>query len=98
MGTNSAFPKATKIYIPDFDPVTTKQGWIATVATMPTTIKEITDPWGKEYGYRTATNAEGTANANTQNPDFDLWSYGKDGKTKTETPSDKSNLDDIKNF
>lgn len=92
------YPKATKIYLPDLDPVTTKQGWIPTVTTMPTTIKEILDPWGKEYGYRTATSATGTTNSDTQNPDFDLWSYGKDAKTKPATPADTSNLDDIKNF
>jgi prepilin-type N-terminal cleavage/methylation domain-containing protein len=97
--TPPALPKATKIYLPDLDPTSTKQGWVTTVKTVPSTISTgILDPWGKEYGYRTAVNAAGAANSDTQNPDFDLWSYGKDGKSRPGTPSDPTNRDDIKNF
>ncbi|NQW99033.1 type II secretion system protein GspG [bacterium] len=97
--TPPALPKATKIYLPDLDPTTSKQGWITPATTVPKTITTgILDPWGKEYRYRTAVNASGTANANTQNPDFDLWSYGKDGLSVPATPSNAGNKDDIRNF
>ncbi len=95
------FPKSTKIYIADLDPTSTKQGWVDLVTgdnpTIPptTTIK---DPWGREYAYRTAAPQSGnTPNADTQNPDFDIWSYGKDGKTNAD-PNHKDSLDDIRNF
>lgn len=89
-----------KVYIAEFDPVTNKQGW--TSGTASTTTK-ILDPWGNEYRYRSAFAASvGTsapvANSNTQNPDFDLWSSGKDGKSTPATAGDKTNNDDIKNF
>ena len=90
----SNWTKATKIYVPELDPRTTKQGWVVTTTgTTPTANLEITDPWGKPYYYRKGTNA--------QNPDFDLWSAGKNGLTKTgNTASDissKDNKDDIRN-
>ena len=91
VGTNK-FPKATKIYIADLEPLTNKQGWSSTPA------GKILDPWGKEYCYRTAKDSNGVNNDATQNPDFDLWSMGKDGKTKPATTSDTTNRDDIKNF
>ncbi len=90
-----------KIYLSDLDPVTSKQGWTTKPVGSSTVI---VDPWGNQYCYRTATGVSndtaGTAapNTSTQNPDFDLWSMGKDGKTKPATPSDPTNRDDIKNF
>jgi general secretion pathway protein G len=87
--------KATKIFLPELDPRTTKQGWVATATgnTPPGSLK-ITDPWGKNYLYRVG--------ANAQNPDFDLWSSGKDMKTKTgSADSDLKHADtkdDIRNF
>ncbi len=84
--------KATKIYTPELDPKTSKQGWVAVsppTAAMPVSLK-IVDPWGHNYLYRKGTNA--------QNPDFDLWSMGKDGLTNTMTPADPKNRDDVKNF
>ena len=86
---------ATKIYIGELNPLASKQGWTTAPASAST---KIMDPWGGEYRYRTATSATGTANASTQNPDFDLWSAGKDGATLPASPSDKKNRDDIKNF
>lgn len=89
-----------RIYLPDLDPVTSKQGWTTGAASATT---KILDPWGNEYIYRTASgipNAStgiATANAATQNPDFDLWSAGKDGKTNS-TLGHADNRDDIKNF
>jgi prepilin-type N-terminal cleavage/methylation domain-containing protein len=90
-------PKATRIYLPELDPTTSKQGWVTPVTTVPPSTN-VMDPWGKEYAYRTAINAAGTANASTQNPDFDLWSYGKDGLSVPATPSNAGNRDDIRNF
>jgi len=96
-------PKATKIYLPELDPTTTKQGWVDPVtgaSAVPPASTTIKDPWGNQFCYRTATNSAGTANANTQNPDFDLWSMGKDGKSRAgNTASDishKENKDDIR--
>ncbi|MGL4399188.1 MAG: type II secretion system protein GspG [Luteolibacter sp.] len=92
-------PKATKIYLQDLDPLSTKQGWVVTQATGdPKPSLVITDPWGNQYCYRTAVKAAGTANPATQNPDFDLWSMGKDSASKPATPGDTTNQDDIKNF
>ena len=82
-----------KIYVPELDPAVGKQGWTTGTASAAT---KIYDPWGGEYRYRTATNAAGAANTNTQNPDFDLWSVGKDAATNPGTVSDKKNRDDIK--
>lgn len=84
-----------KIYLSDLDPVTSKQGWTTKPAGSSTAI---VDPWGNQYCYRTATDSTGNANTATQNPDFDLWSMGKDGKTKPANPDDATNRDDIKNF
>ncbi len=97
------YPKSTKMYVKDLDPSSTRQGWVdlTTTPVLPTLVK---DPWGNEYRYRTAlayassATTSATANAATMNPDFDLWSCGKDGQTNPGTPSDKLNLDDIKNF
>jgi prepilin-type N-terminal cleavage/methylation domain-containing protein len=83
--------KATKIYLPELDPRSSKQGWVDSVtSTTPPASVPIKDPWGLNYRYRKGSNA--------QNPDFDLWSWGKDTKHNTGTPGDPSNKDDIKNF
>jgi prepilin-type N-terminal cleavage/methylation domain-containing protein len=87
-----------RIYIPELDPANSKQGWTVTPASAAT---KITDPWGNEYCYRTAfgtppANGAAPANPDTQNPDFDLWSAGKDGKSKPGTPADPLNKDDIR--
>jgi prepilin-type N-terminal cleavage/methylation domain-containing protein len=85
--------KATKIYLNDLDPRNNKQGWVTTTTNAaPRANLKIIDPWGNNYRYRKGTNA--------QNPDFDLWSMGKDGKTNTATPSttQTDNKDDIRNF
>ncbi|MBC8128562.1 MAG: type II secretion system protein GspG [Gloeobacteraceae cyanobacterium ES-bin-144] len=85
--------KATKVYIPELDPRTTKQNWVkSTSSTTATTNLKITDPWGVSYKYRKG--------ANAQNPDFDLWSSGKDGKSDINNPAMtvKDNKDDIRNF
>ena len=88
-----------RIYLPQLDPVTGKQGW--TTGSSSTSSSKIYDPWNNEYCYRTATNSSGAANADTQNPDFDLWTMGKDGKSKArknDDPGHADNKDDIRNF
>jgi len=82
-----------KIYISELDPVNNKQGWTTGVASDST---KITDPWGSEYRYRSAFNSASKANTNTRNPDFDLWSCGKDGKTSNDA-SNSFAKDDIWN-
>lgn len=87
--------KTKKLYLAELDPAVGKQKWTSGTASITT---KIVDPWGGEYRYRTAVKSDGKANDNTQNPDFDLWSSGKDKLTKPATPSDTTNRDDIKNF
>lgn len=85
--------KAQKIYLSDLDPVASKQGWVdkPTSGNIPAST-DIKDPWGNPYYYRVGTNAE--------NPDFDLWTAGKNGDTNTNSASmtDAKNVDDIRNF
>lgn len=83
-----------KIYLANLAPTPSKQGWtnVAPGSTTPV----IVDPWGNQYCYRSALNGTGAANAGTQNPDFDLWSMGKNGKTNG-TVNHSDNSDDIKN-
>ena len=101
-GFNGNGPRDTnqKVYIAEFDPVTNKQGWTTGTATAAT---KVIDPWGNEYRYRSAfaaaaANAAPAPNPSTQNPDFDLWSSGKDGRSTPASAADKTNNDDIKNF
>ena len=99
--TSTSTPaKATRIYLPQLDPTTSKQGWVTPLtgpAAEPPDTAEVKDPWGHPYRYRSAKALDGTPNLSTQNPDFDLWSMGKDGLTNPTTPADKTNRDDIKN-
>ena len=81
--------KATKVYVPELDPRGNKQGWVtATTGDTVTANVPIMDPWGKNYFYRTG--------ANAQNPDFDLWSAGKDGLTRTGNSSTDLTHKDVK--
>jgi len=82
-----------KMYMPELDPRNRKQSWVDVIYTNdPPTDLKILDPWKREYRYRKGPNA--------QNPDFDLWSTGKDGKTDATNPDRKikENADDIRNF
>lgn len=74
-----------KIYLPQLDPENNKQGW--TLGEEADVV--LVDPWGNEYIYRTSENIEAV------NPDFDLLSKGKDGKTDTGGSDSK---DDHNNF
>jgi type II secretory pathway pseudopilin PulG len=81
-----------KVYLQSLDPANNKQGWTSGTAS-PTT--KIYDPWGNEYRYRSSLDSAGKTNTDTQNPDYDLWTVGKDGKTNPKTPKDKANRDDL---
>lgn len=74
-----------KIYLSDLDPNSNKQGWIDGSGSE----TRLNDPWSNEYRYRTGTSAS--------NPDFDLWSVGKDGKSDPDDPKAKDSLDDLRN-
>lgn len=85
---------ASDIYLSELDPNNTSQGWLTPVTgTTPPANLKILDPWGNNYRYRVGNNA--------MNPDFDLWSMGKDGRTQAAAPYDPNNpanRDDIRNF
>ena len=81
-----------KVYLPSLDPANNKQGWTSGTASATT---KILDPWGNEYRYRSSLDPAGKTNTNTNNPDYDLWSVGKDGKTNPKMPKDKANRDDL---
>ncbi len=86
-----------KVYLSELDPMDSKQKWTEKHGNS----YKIVDPWGNEYRYRSAQNEQGSRNSSTQNPDFDLWSVGKDGLTNTSQPFDpehEDNRDDIRNF
>jgi len=77
--------KTKKIYLSDLNPDGNKQGWIEGKGAN----AKIVDPWKNEYLYRTG--------AVASNPDFDLWSKGKDGKTVPDDTKAKDSLDDLRN-
>lgn len=81
------------IYLNELDPRSSKQTWLEkTNSNTPPAGLKIVDPWGRPYLYRKG--------ADAQNPDFDLWSTGKDGESNLANP-DKTfseNKDDIRNF
>ena len=90
---SSTWDKATRIYLPELDPRNSKLGWVTrTTADTPGDNLDILDPWGSGYRYRKGSDA--------QNPDFDVWSIGKDGKTNATNPDTTldENRDDIRNF
>lgn len=87
--------KTVKIYLAQLDPLQNAegkggQGWIRKKGT--STTADIVDPWGNPYRYRRG-DAPGAVN-----PDFDLWSCGKDGKTNPSNPKAPESMDDIRNF
>jgi general secretion pathway protein G len=95
--SNWATHRASTIYVAELDPITTSQGWVipSSSATPPQNLK-ITDPWGNNFRYRVGSDA--------MNPDFDLWSAGKDAATipgssgSPYNPNAAENRDDIRNF
>lgn len=77
--------QSATIYLPELDPVNDTQQWIDGSGSSAT----IVDPWKIEYRYRRGTSA--------MNPDFDVWSSGKDGVTAGNGTDDKDK-DDISNY
>lgn len=84
--------EASRIYLNDLDPITSKQGWVTTTTnSTPPASTTIRDPWDTEFRYRKGTNA--------QNPDFDIWSCGRNQKTDANSSAKTGdNKDDIRNF
>ena len=83
----------TEIYLNELDPRRGTSRMVKlTDAKVPPANLKIQDPWGRPYRYRKGDDA--------QNPDFDLWSAGKDGLTQPEDPEKnlRENRDDIRNF
>lgn len=83
------------IYVAELDPASSAQGWLGNITSAtPVANQKIVDPWGNNYRYRIGTNA--------MNPDFDLWSAGKDGVTapgglgSPYDPTADENRDDIR--
>lgn len=71
------------VYVPDLDPNNNNQNMInKRGGEVPV---ELVDPWGNPWRFR---NQKG--DPSQENPDFDLWSLGPDGKNGT--------ADDIKNW
>jgi prepilin-type N-terminal cleavage/methylation domain-containing protein len=77
--------ESATIYLADLDPGNDTQQWIEGSGSS----AEIVDPWKNEYRYRRGTSA--------MNPDFDIWSSGKDGETAGNGTDDKDK-DDITNY
>jgi len=94
--------RASNIYLSELDPKNNNQGWINPITSAnPTANLKIIDPWGNNYRYRVGRLPDGSINPNAMNPDFDLWSMGKDGRTQAGgvyNPSHEDNRDDIRNF
>lgn len=91
--SGSSGSDVTEIYVPQLDPRSSKQSWVEREKSdIPSADLKITDPWKKEYLYRKGNFA--------QNPDFDLWSRGKDGESDFTNPDMRLeiNADDIRNF
>lgn len=86
----------TKIYLPELNPYTSKQGWVDVVTseTSIPALTEVRDAWGTPYRYRKGNNA--------MNPGFDIWSAGKNGRTNNANSSallrNADGKDDIRNF
>ncbi len=73
------------IYLSELDPLNDAQKWTEGSGSS----AEIIDPWENEYRYRRGSGA--------LNPDYDLWSMGKDEDTEGDGTDDKDK-DDIRNF
>lgn len=73
----------------------------------PVTLYILTDPWGSPYRYRLGSEqAIPTKSAKSKNlkmgngfnPDYDFWSFGKDGDSDPKDPAAPENQDDIGNL
>lgn len=77
--------ESATIYLPELDPSNDTQQWTDGSGASVT----IVDPWKNEYRYRRGSSA--------MNPDFDIWSSGKDGETAGDGKNAKDK-DDISNY
>ncbi len=68
------------VYYDDLDPNISKGQKGNRLVEKRNNVYVILDPWGQPYRYRRGFN-EG--NTNARNPDFDIWSIGKDGRNNT---------------
>jgi general secretion pathway protein G len=84
-GFQAADDGSASIYLSELDPVNDTQRWISGSGQNATII----DPWKGEYRYRRGSGA--------MNPDYDLWSMGKDGETAGDG-TDPKDKDDVRNF
>ena len=73
----------------------------------PVTLYILADPWGSPYRYRLGSeqaiptksaNAKNLKMGNGLNPDYDFWSFGKDGDSDLKDPHAPENEDDIGNL
>ena len=85
-----------RIYLPELDPGSTKQGWSSNPIAGPT--NTILDPWQQPYRYRSGLLGTGAVNNDCINPDFDLWSFGPDGVAGSATGNDPRAQDNITNW
>lgn len=69
------------VYMEDLDPNISKGKKGAKLIDRQKNAYLIIDPWGQPYRYRRGFNEGGGPNA--KNPDFDIWSIGKDGRDGT---------------
>jgi len=82
-----------KVYMSELDPKNKKLGWLDGTSASD---YKIIDAWSNEIHYRSGKDSNGDNNTSAINPDFDLWSPGKDGSTKDD-PKSPANRDDLKN-
>ncbi len=85
-----------RVYLPELDPTSNKQGWRS--AATASANNTIFDPWGANYRYRSGLDATGAVKTNCNNPDFDLWSLGPDGKLGNADGTSKEAQDNISNW
>ena len=73
----------------------------------PVTLYILADPWGSPYRYRLGSEqsiptrtdrAKNLKMGNGLNPDYDFWSFGKDGDSDLKDPHAPENEDDIGNL
>ena len=88
-GDGAATTPPGKIYLAALDPKDRSQGWVEPSGGP---FSKLVDPWGIEYIYRRGDHAD------AKNPDFDLLSMGKDGKSDLKNSAATENKDDIDNF
>ena len=95
-GSGVGSDTAQRIYLAELDPLNNKQGWRS--AATATATNAILDPWGANYRYRSGVDVSGVVNNDCKNPDFDLWSFGADGKVGNVGGTDEDAQDNESNW